>query len=277
MHATGLTVVIPVKQTDESTFLLKTIISEALQFKIEVVIVVNCADQLLRTKTIEELSSIQHKYYRVLSCDFESPGRARNIGIAECKTRYITFWDSDDMPVVKEVNDLTGRLALNPTKKFGIGSFEIVDPTKGVLLSRHILNGEVERNRELIKNPGIWRWIFDLNRIEACRFQDFAMGEDQDFLADLNPKEDEIITTRTVTYKYMKGWKNQLTGNKSSINEISNSIEYLAGKVESQKGNYWHKKFLFWQLLTSMKRGSLGVKLKSIKLAFRLVWKNVSH
>jgi hypothetical protein len=96
------------------------------------------------------------------------------------------------------------------------------------------------------------------------------MGEDQDFIADLNPKLDEIMLSSFITYRYVKGWNSQLTKNQSALNELSQSIKYLAEKVSNGKANVWHRKFLHRQTLTAVKRGSMRVKFQAITDATRI-------
>jgi hypothetical protein len=68
----------------------------------------------------------------------------------------------------------------------------------------------------------------------------------------------------------VKGWNSQLTKNQSALNELSQSIKYLAEKVSNGKANVWHRKFLHRQILTAVKRGSMRVKFQAITDATRI-------
>jgi hypothetical protein len=139
-------------------------------------------------------------------------------------------------------------------------------------LSRQILTENNHPLDEIFNNPGIWRWIFLKESFHDIRFQEFQMGEDQDFIADLNPTLDEIVFSDSITYRYVRGWGNQLTNRKSAINEISRSIRYLAEKVFNSKANVWHKKFLVRQIFTAIKRGSIKTKIQALMFAIRIAW-----
>jgi glycosyltransferase involved in cell wall biosynthesis len=211
----------------------------------------------------------------VIEAEKESPGVARNVGLAACQTNYVTFWDADDEPVVAEICRLTRQLSMNSTKKFGVGSFEIIHFETRKTIKRHILVENQNLEKQLTKNPGLWRWIFRTHCVKKIRFQDFQMGEDQDFLADLNPKSEEMIISSLVSYKYVNGWSNQLTRSKYSLDEILESIFYLVNKIEKKFANNWHKRMLNRQIITAIKRGSWNVKLETIKLAARLTLKSL--
>ena len=273
VSVTGLTAVIPLRRMDESTSGLKETILQALEAGIEVVLVVNNKIQPERDRTKEFFTDIVSGKLSIIESQLESPGEARNLGIQACSTTYITFWDADDFPVIAEICGLTNNLTLNPTKNYGLGSFEIVN-TKKVVLSAHHITEYEPINESIIRNPGIWRWIFRTEKIKGIKFQSFLMGEDQDFISDVNPQLSEMLFSDSITYRYVRGWNSQLTGNQRAIDEISLSIGYLFEKVKNKEANCWHKKFLFRQLLTGMKRGSWKTKVFTVRCFVRLIWVN---
>jgi glycosyltransferase involved in cell wall biosynthesis len=273
VSVTGLTAVIPLCRMSESTFGLKDTILQAVEDGIEVILVVNNKIQSEREQTKEAFTDIVSGNFSIIESQLQSPGEARNLGIQACTTAYITFWDADDYPLIAGVCDLTNKLSRNPTKNYGLGSFEIVN-TKKVVLSTHLMSENQIIDESIIRNPGIWRWIFRTEKIKGTEFQTFMMGEDQDFLADLNPQANEMIFNNVVTYKYVQGWGMQLTRNQRAIDDISLSLSYLFDKVKSKTGNHWHRKFLFRQLLTGVKRGSWKTKALAAKLFIKLMWIN---
>jgi hypothetical protein len=269
-----LTAVIPIRWMDNSTSTLPGVIRAALDSGIGVLLVVNNQDSPYRKKMMDSFNAIKNEKFLVLESLIESPGSARNIGLSSCNTKYVTFWDADDLPIISNVHKLINTLQSNHEWKFGIGSFEIIDAASNSVCAINILEGDSELERRISKNPGIWRWIFEVKRIGDVRFRDFSMGEDQDFIADLNPQRSEILISETITYKYVKGWPNQLTRNKSAVQSITSSINYLAMKIEDQSANNWHKKFLLRQILTSIKRGSWSNRMETIQIVARLIRTN---
>lgn len=264
----NLTAVIPLNRIDESTLGLEENISLAIEAGIKVVLIMN-------SKILDERLSVRSKFTHftedellLVENNFSSPGLARNIGVQSCKTDYITFWDPDDFPEILEVCGLTIELSENQTKNYAVGSFQIVDTRRNVL-SSHIIHENRECRAQVIRNPGIWRWIFRTEKVRMVLFKDFMMGEDQDFISDLNPKESEILTSKSVIYSYVKGWRNQLTGSQEAIDEIILSIKYLHGKLKNKTANPWLTNFLYRQLLTGLRRGSLRIKLRSLGYLLR--------
>lgn len=274
MSRIDLTAVIPIRRMDESTAKLKLVILDALKSGIEVILVVNHQDASKREIVIESHKANQHEKFRILESEIESPGLARNLGLSSCNTSYLTFWDADDLPVISEVCKLARKVQGDSKRKFGVGSFEIIDSETNSVLSRNLLTSRNKLEREISRNPGIWRWIFNVQRIGNVRFKDFPMGEDQDFIADLNPIGSEVLISADVTYKYFKGWKNQLTRNKFAVGTLTSSIRYLVTKIADQSANDWHKKFLLRQVLTAIKRGSWRNRIEVLQIVSRVISKN---
>ena len=270
MCENGLTAVIPIRRMDESTDKLWGVVVHALEFGIEVILVIDSQDSSERLRTLNFFKSVVHGSFKMVEISEESPGEARNVGMALSERPYVTFWDADDVPAIAEIVETLHRLSAEPNKKYGIGSYEIIEPSTAKVLSRQVLTEECDSQGKLFNNPGIWRWIFLKEKIQETKLQKFRMGEDQDFIADLNPKPDEIILSSLITYRYVKGWSNQLTNNQSAVNDLSKSIQYLGEKVLNGEANAWHRKFLLRQILTSVKRGSVRVKLQAIKLCMRI-------
>ena len=267
----GLTAVIPIRRMDESTDKLRGVVVHALECGIEVILVIDSQDSSERLRTLNCFRSVIHGSFKMVQISEESPGEARNVGMALSDRPYITFWDADDIPAIPAIVEMLHRLSAEPNKKYGIGGFEIIEPSTAKVLSQQVLTEKSDSQGKLFDNPGIWRWIFLKEKIQETKFQKFRMGEDQDFIADLNPKSDEIILSSLITYRYVKGWSNQLTNNQGALNELSKSIQYLGEKVLNGEANEWHRKFLLRQILTSIKRGSVEVKFQAIRLCMRIV------
>lgn len=270
LSSAALTAVIPLRGIDESTVGLKDTILKAVQTGIKVILIINNIAQSERDESKKVFTDIASKNFSIIESQLQSPGEARNLGIQACSTAYITFWDADDYPIVSEVCELIKKLSINPTMNYGLGGFEIIN-TKNVVLSRHVISESQPFEKQIVRNPGIWRWIFRTQKIRNTKFQFFSMGEDQDFISDINPNSSEMIFSDAVTYRYVRGWNNQLTGNQKAIDEIALSIKYLFAKVMNKKANHWHKKFLFRQLLTGVKRGSWRTKVFSVRCLMRLI------
>ncbi len=271
MTELDLTAVIPVRVLNESTYALVSKIQEAIENNVKIIVVVNNRDETARQKISSSLSNISKINLNIMQSENESPGAARNLGIEKCTSQYITFWDADDLPLVPQVCTLTLAIQNQPSASIGVGSFRIEDAQSGEALSVNICADRRKLESYLVINPGIWRWVFSINRVESTRFQIFSMGEDQDFIADINPALEEIIYTEEVTYIYKKGWKNQLTQSSESIDQIADSIAYMISKASDESGNRWRIKLLCRQIATGLKRGSWQTKFRILSMLPRLV------
>ena len=271
MEKADLTAVIPLHTLNESTAGLKGIIWEANKSGIQLIVVINSTDAVTRQEISAFITDINNPNLQILETGFDSPGEARNLGLNACSTQYVTFWDSDDMPIIRSTQNLLQQLSNHPEKKYGVGSFEIVQAHTEIVLSRHLASNEWTSKRKTIRTPGIWRWIFRTDAIKGVKFQSFSMGEDQDFLADLNPDINYAIISDEVTYRYVQGWKQQLTRNQNAIDEIILSISYLANKVFTNSANDWHARFLLRQLFTAIKRTTWRRKVQAFALFIKLL------
>jgi hypothetical protein len=257
-----LTAVIPLNGLDDSNLGLHKVVSMALRAGINVSIIINHEDATIRALISNFFENIKSSELKILYSATQSPGTARNIGIKDCNTHYITFWDSDDIPNIPEVLNLVDILKNKPEKKFGIGSYQVQDSKSGRVISKNKIIGKKEPKNLLIKNPGIWRWIFMTTEVKRINFQEFKMGEDQDFIADLNPDLKDAVFTNEIIYSYTIGNQSQLTNSKKAINEISKSIHYLCLLNKSSKRNNWSRKLLTRQVLTGIKRATFKVKIE---------------
>ena len=143
-----------------------------------------------------------------------SPGEARNIGLARAEREYLVFWDFDDLPIIPEFL-VFFREFIQSGKICGVGGFNI--SAGGREFKQLGPNAEsLSKNKsKLMVNPGLWRWIFKRHAIGNARFISSKLAEDQFFLATLEVYDQEIFIWENAVYKYFVGDPNQLTRNKS--------------------------------------------------------------
>lgn len=156
-----------------------------------------------------------------------SPGEARNIGLARAQRDYVVFWDFDDSPIISEF--LVFFLKFSQSgKTCGVGGFNI---SSGGREFKHIgleANSLSKNKSKLMVNPGLWRWIFKRNAIGNARFISSKLAEDQFFLATLEVFDKEIFIWENAIYTYFVGDPNQLTMNKSfESTSLAVAIKFL--------------------------------------------------
>ena len=198
--------------------LIESWLKEVPDSDVEVIFVVdNCQD-----KTMINLKNIKienrYEFIKLHEGIFGGPGGARNEGIRSSEGKWITFWDSDDLPDVKNFMNML-RNAEKRNKAIALGSWIACSVNSND--ASKFNTGKIHNPGfvDTILNPGIWRWAFQKKEISNCWFPEIFMGEDQVFLANLNIKWHKVFKYSEVVYSYLKGYSGQLTLNKTAITD----------------------------------------------------------
>jgi glycosyltransferase involved in cell wall biosynthesis len=147
---------------------------------------------------------------------FGSPGAARNYGLDLADSKYICFWDSDDLPQPKNICTLLSKQANFDVLVGQYFTIEGLPAAKITELSQDLTILDIA-----IK-PGMWRMIFLREFVGDHRFKFMKMGEDQLFLAELIKLNPRLVFTSEHFYDYAVGRIGQLTSNfKSKLDLIA--------------------------------------------------------
>lgn len=186
--------------------------------QIEIIIIHDYWDQT----TSNELREICQKYDGVVFIEgsFGNPGSARNAGLQICKGKWITFWDSDDEPIVDNFLALLMSIeATNPDVCFA--RFKVFNETSGLVSESPEWTSNWNRDlSNVAQNPGIWRVIFSRALIEGIRFEPIRMAEDQIFICEAVLKAKKLSFDETQVYTYFKGSEHHLTKNSGALQDL---------------------------------------------------------
>lgn len=219
----NLTSVIPVATTIEDLLNLSKNVSEAVYRNIKVIIVLDEISADPNTQLEELLSSFDlgDGAVQILRGKFGSPGRARNKGLLSVKTEFVTFWDADDLVNIENIGKVMHEHSCD--YDYIVGSYQVRDLTskRNYVM---IANGFFPFLR-IIREPGIWRFLFRVDSVQNSKFGASFMGEDQVFLANSrlfgSPR---VFFSEAVFYVYFTGINGQLTAKRelnSALRESS--------------------------------------------------------
>jgi len=94
---------------------LEESISTALSAGYKVIVVHDKADDLTEIELRSFFVNQDKTKMDLLTGVYNSPGSARNAGVFRVETDWVTFWDSDDRPVVEnliELYEIVEKIAL---------------------------------------------------------------------------------------------------------------------------------------------------------------------
>jgi len=205
--------------------------------------------------------------------EFNSPGLARNHGLHLVESTWTCFWDSDDIPDIRSV-----KLALFELEgqevDLGICEYKTADWLKG----KTVNNTKYQPHQstdifQIIKNPGIWRFIFKSKFITSFNFPSTLMGEDQVFLALALKKHSSIYWVSKSTYTYLRHNGSQLTKSSIAVDDLINS-SYLINQLLSSNLEIDKEvciALILKQSLTIIRKSPILLKYKSVKLVSKVL------
>ena len=260
-----LSVVVPVTRMSGRLNNLNKMLDAVHHYNIQLVIVHDKRDD----KTGPELQGIlrNHENIELIEGVYGSAGAARNAGLTLVKSNWVSFWDSDDEPDVVKYMVLLEKIKTEKNL-VGYGRFVKKSSENDLLLTNSNIKFR-NNSYELVKNPGLWRWIFATTHIKNLMFPTLQLGEDICFLFSVLQITEKITLFEEVVYKYIIGhplqstqlWKNS-------------SVIYLV--VEHLNENFYHgqknKNLVLGiyvnQLYSCLKRDRPKHKLISLKIFF---------
>lgn len=215
-----LSVIVPVRNMQGRLELVKTWLQDTKEFPIEVIFINDASsdDTLKELKKI--ILEVGHLSSFLHDGKFDGPGGARNVGLNNSHGEWITFWDSDDLPVVQEFIKMI--ISADQLGKDSAAGSWIAVPFKQQINSQ---NGDSRKKithpslLRIVKSPGLWRWAFRSELLLEKKFPEIRMGEDQVFLSNLNIKLANVYLYHHPVYNYSFEAVNQLTTNSKALSE----------------------------------------------------------
>jgi glycosyltransferase involved in cell wall biosynthesis len=245
-----LTAIIPVASNSIKVERLSKMLEGAHNNGINIVLIHDYSESK-KTVIVEEIFK---KYCgnkdTLISGQFGSAAVARNEGLKVCKTKWVCFWDSDDVVHAEKFNELMLKANLENCD-IGVGLISVQaesGPTKVRTSDR------LKKNRyfdlQIANFPAFTRMVFKLQKIKLNPFPAIKVGEDLVFLLNLEFSNSQIYLSNEVNYIYLVGATQQTT--------------------QKYKGNQMITRSLLITLLDLLKKKDFTNKRMALGLLFKI-------
>lgn len=217
----SLSVVVPLSILNRNLSTLQLWLAKTKNISIlkQVIIVVDkLKDESFDTIPLKNKLRLNSKI-QILEGNYNSPGKARNIGLKLVSSRFVTFWDSDDYPILSSLDVLEDQFLID----YDIQIFKFRTNNKVSKTIKYFGNDNIS----ILRNLGLWRMVFRVEFLDGITFCESRMGEDQVFYAECLAKNPRISKIEVVMYEYIIHEGYQLTKDKYAISEIKDSRQNL--------------------------------------------------
>jgi glycosyltransferase involved in cell wall biosynthesis len=236
-------------------------LTEVLRENVEVFLIHDISDQATHLELVALVTELNSSKLKFSQGKYQSAAAARNSVLNMCRGTWLAFWDSDDVPMFSEV-----LAELDLGFDLMIGDFEVSRPDRRRELVRKSDN-YAKALSEVSFNPGIWRMVFKRDMFEALRFPEIKMGEDQDYLAQIQWKKIKVKLVTKVFYRYYDGQEFQTTAKGKSRKSLLKSLEILQYFLREEKGDErFIRNLIARQALTLLKSEPLLIKARTLVL-----------
>jgi hypothetical protein len=247
-----LSIVVPLGPGMDRVLNIESWLNSAIEVGIEVIIVHDSTNHVELSAFQTFVAQNQLKNFIYIQVSFGNPGESRNAGMALASGKWISFWDSDDTPLVKTFIEMV-RLADSINADTSVGGFQVQKSTTTKISQFLPLGRGNDLLAEFAAFPGIWRFAFRRSRILNTRFNAFRMGEDQAFLIEALDRTQDIYVYEKIVYQYSSESDNQLTGSTEFRKEILDSIKWLQSVNGRLSQHPLYHLIIASQILTTLK------------------------
>jgi len=214
-----LSIIVPIHRISGGIQNLNSWISNSILIDAEIILVHDTSDgeSFLPIETIcKNLTNVI-----LLEGNFSSPGLARNKGLEIASRPWITFWDFDDLPEPMNFLRMLQK-TISDRNLVGLGAFQTrPSGNKDSEKNLRVYRSENPRVlKDLMINPGLWRWVFAREIVGDVKFHSIRRGEDQLFLAETRAFDYPITFCEDIVYTYFIGEDNQLSNKKTFDPEL---------------------------------------------------------
>ena len=218
------------------------------------------------------------KHYLEEKCNFDylierisarSPGVARNHALGKIESKWICFWDADDRP---EVAKLVQRLEISTAEivvfRFKVEDMRIIHDTS----VRSWVKSPNWNLNIVSRFPGFWRMAFQSKLLENIKFTPLLMGEDLDFLFQVNLPKKKIEFNNTTVYTYRRFAPSSLSKDARALNDLPELVTQLEFRLKNPiMQNSFNYSIYFRALVSANRYSDKGIFYVAHKVGAMLV------
>lgn len=262
-----LVAVIPVGNLLSNQENILQMVAKAREYFIDIVVILDSQPIEIEESFRKIIDGLSDTGIIVDSGMWRNPGGARNRGLELAKSKWVTFWDSDDLPEPFAIMEMV-KLSEASCSDIGIGVFQTknISGPRGPIV--RIENVKQDLFPRIIANPGIWRFIFKREFINGIYFPEYSCAEDQLFIQRVFQRDPQIHISEAICYTYVKGTDGQVTNSSKVVADTLNVIK--VGISEHKYNQRLNAALILKQIISILKRGTLKQRFHATGLIFQL-------
>jgi len=193
-------------------------------------------DVQVRKFTRDEVINFEklHSNLKISEGYFGGPGTARNEGLSLVQSKQVAFWDSDDLPNIKNFNQVLDTFIESSFEIAACGYTKIDVKHQSIKTSIPSVSNNLFH---IAKEVALWRFMFKTSVLKDIRFPNILLGEDQVFISRVLKDFNKFTTYKKIVYNYRHNSNNQLTSTSSKSKLIKPIIDELFIGIDSENRN----------------------------------------